>query len=79
MIELIFCCKSRHNKALSGCKYSKNYIIQQEKTEKNTLFQCIFGLKLTLFQYHLAAAAFGGGVFADADAEFVVGCLLAIE
>ena len=32
-----------------------------------------------LLKNHLAAAAFGGGVFADADAEFVVGCLLAIE
>ena len=34
---------------------------------------------MLLFENHLAAAAFGGGVFADADAEFVVGGLLAIE
>ena len=32
-----------------------------------------------LLKNHLAAAAFGGGVFADADAEFVVGSLFAIE
>ena len=36
-------------------------------------------LFFALFKNHFAAAAFGGAVFADADAEFVVGCLLAIE
>ena len=32
-----------------------------------------------LLKNYFAAAAFGGAVFADADAEFVVGGLLAIE
>ena len=38
------------NDIIFGCEYSKNYIIQQEKTRKITLFQCIFGQKFTLFQ-----------------------------
>ena len=53
-------------------------VSNQEKCVRN-MSRGRFAYLYALLKYHLAAAAFGGGVFADADAEFVVGCLLAIE
>lgn len=77
MIELISAAKVGKISE-TDVSLAEKVVSNQEKCIRN-MSRGRFANLYALLKNHLAAAAFGGGVFADADAEFVVGCLLAIE